>query len=162
MLIREARASDAEAAAELWTEAYTARSEGEGRSLPYAATDFLDSARHGEPFVAEQGGVVVGIVVFFPPGAEAAAIALEGEAELSRLAVAEWARRRGAGRALVERCERRARECGASAIALWSRPYQRDAHRLYESLGYRRAAERDGSDVEGRRVVLVHDLADPG
>ena len=85
MRIREARESDAEAAAGLWTEAYTARGAGEGRALPYAADDFFDSARRGEPFLAERGGELVGIVVFYAPGAAGTAIAAPGEAELSRL-----------------------------------------------------------------------------
>jgi ribosomal protein S18 acetylase RimI-like enzyme len=76
--------------------------------------------------------------------------------------VAAAARRRGVGRALAGHCERRARECGARALLLWSRPYQTAAHRLYESLGFRRAPERDSSDPEGARVVLLHELADPG
>ena len=72
-----------------------------------------------------------------------------GEAELSRLAVASAERGRGIGRALVEFCERRARAAGWPAIALWSRPGQVEAHRLYESLGYRRLAERDSVDATG-------------
>jgi ribosomal protein S18 acetylase RimI-like enzyme len=162
MLIRPATEADAEAAAALWTAAYTARGEGEGRSRPYSTTDFADSARRGEPYLAEEGGEALGIVVFHPPGATGTAIATEGEAELSRLAVAESARRRGVGRALAELCERRARECGADAIVLWSRPYQLAAHRLYESLGYHRAPGRDASDPEGRRVVFTHELGAPG
>lgn len=141
--------------AALWTEAYTGRGEGEGRTRPYAASDFAASAARGEAYVAEEGGEAFGVVVFLAPGARGAAIAAEGEAELSRLAVAERTRRRGIGRALVELCQRRAAECGAGALVLWSRPYQVAAHRLYESLGFRRAPERDGADPEGGRVVLV-------
>jgi ribosomal protein S18 acetylase RimI-like enzyme len=159
MLIRPAREADAEAVAGLWTEAYTGRGAGEGRARPYDAADFADSARRGEPYLAEERGEALGVVVFLPPGGEGAAIAAANEAELSRLAVAEPARRRGVGRALAELCERRARECGAQALVLWSRPYQTAAHRLYESLGYRRVPARDASDREGRRVVLVRDLA---
>jgi hypothetical protein len=47
---------------------------------------------------------------------------------------------------------------GVEGIALWSRPYQTDAHRLYESLGYRRVPERDGEDRDGRRWVFRLDL----
>ncbi len=161
-MIRPATEADAEQVAALWTEAYTGRGEGEGRTRPYGPVDFADSARRGEPYVAEEGGEALGVVVFFPPGAEGVAIATAGEAELSRLAVTESARRRGVGRGLAELCERRARECGADALVLWSRPYQADAHRLYESLGYRRAPERDSSDLEGARVVFLYDLGEPG
>jgi len=51
-----------------------------------------------------------------------------------------------------------ARAFGAEAIALWSRPYQTGAHRLYRSLGHRRVPERDGEDREGRRWVFRLDL----
>ena len=43
-------------------------------------------------------------------------------------------------------------------MALWSRPYQQAAHRLYESLGYRRAPERDRIDDSGH-ARLVFRLA---
>lgn len=43
-------------------------------------------------------------------------------------------------------------------MALWSRPYQVEAHALYESLGYRRVPERDGSDRGGRRWVFRLEL----
>ena len=101
---------------------------------------------------------MVGAVVLFAPGAPGRDVAEEGEAELSRLAVAATARRAGIGRALATYCERRARASGWSAIALWSRPGQVEAHRLYESLGYRRAPERDSVD-EGGHGRLVFRLA---
>jgi ribosomal protein S18 acetylase RimI-like enzyme len=97
----------------------------------------------------------VGAVVLFAPGAPGRDVAEEREAELSRLAVAATARRAGLGRALSAFCERRARASGWSAIALWSRPGQVEAHRLYESLGYRRVPERDSVDGGGHgRLVF--------
>jgi hypothetical protein len=48
----------------------------------------------------------------------------------------------------------------AAALALWSRPYQRQAHRLYESLGYRRVPGRDSRDAEGRRLVFLLELGE--
>ena len=152
--IRLARDEDAEAGAALWTEAYTGRGPG-GRATPYAPAEFFESAERGQVHVAEADGEILAVVVFQAPGSEGRAVAGEGEAELSRLAVAERARRRGIGRALAELCTELACEQGAEAIALWSRPYQLDAHRLYESLGYRRAPERDSSDCDGQRLVFV-------
>lgn len=154
MLIRIAAASDASAVAALWTEAYSGRGEGEGRVDPYAESEFFAASERGEVYVAELEGEVVGVVVLVPPGA-GTVVAAPGEAELSRLAVADSARRRGVGRALAELCGAQAGLAGASAVALWSRPYQESAHRLYESLGYRRAPERDGEDADGRRLVFV-------
>jgi ribosomal protein S18 acetylase RimI-like enzyme len=152
--IREATEYDADAVAQLWTEAYVTLGVG-GRTEPYTAADFFDSVRHGEAFVADGRDGVVGAVVLFAPGAPGRDVAEEREAELSRLAVAATARRAGLGRALAALCEWRARASGWSAIALWSRPGQVEAHRLYESLGYRRVPERDSVDGGGHgRLVF--------
>jgi ribosomal protein S18 acetylase RimI-like enzyme len=152
--IREATENDADAVAALWTEAYVTLGVG-GRTEPYAAADFFDSARHGEVFVADGGDGVVGAVVLFAPGVPGRDVGGPEEAELSRLAVASAARRAGVGRALAGICGRRARAAGWKAIALWSRPGQVEAHRLYESLGYRRVPERDSLDETGHgRLVF--------
>ncbi len=157
-LIRDANAGDAAAVADLWTTAYVGEGEG-GRTDPYAEADFLATARHGRIFVSEQSGTVVGVVALSAPGAPERAIARADEAELSRLVVAAPARGLGIGRDLVVRCEGLARGAGWSAIALWSRPYQRAAHRLYESLGYRRLPDRDETDGSGHaRLVFRLDL----
>jgi ribosomal protein S18 acetylase RimI-like enzyme len=156
--IRPATARDAERIVALWTAAYVDEGQG-GRSAPYSEDDFLATARLGQLTVAECDGVAVGVVALFAPGTAEPAVARADEAELSRLAVTASARRLGIGRALAGRCEVIARAEGWRAIALWSRPYQRAAHRLYESLGYRRAPERDSSDESGHgRLVFRLDL----
>jgi ribosomal protein S18 acetylase RimI-like enzyme len=157
--IRPTKASDAGAVVALWTEAYS-RQGPEGRVAPYEEAEFFASVEGGEPFVAAEGGEVLGVVIFYRPGAPGRPTEVEGEAGLRMLAVRRAARGEGIGRELALHCERRAREEEAEAIALWSRPYQVEAHRLYESLGYRRAPERDGRDPEGRRLVFVHELGD--
>lgn len=155
MRIRRARDEEAARVAALWTEAYSGR-HPEGRQAPYAEPDYFEAAAGGEVWVGEGGeGDAVGVVVFRPPGAGGSAVAGAGEAELSRLAVSAAARRRGVGRALAELCTERARAAGATAIALWSRPYQVEAQRIYTALGYRRAPERDGRDADGERRVFV-------
>jgi ribosomal protein S18 acetylase RimI-like enzyme len=160
-MIRPAAEHDADAVVDLWTEAYVTRGVG-GRVEPYARADFFESARHGEVFVAERAGKIVGVVVLFAPEAPGRAVGGPGEAELSRLAVAFAMRRRGIGRALARFCERRAQAARWGAIALWSRPGQTEAHRLYESLGYRRAPERDSTDRSGhRRMVFRRALTPP-
>lgn len=156
--IRAASDRDAERIAALWTEAYVNEGLG-GRSEPYSEDDFLLASHHGRVSVAEREGVAVGVVALFAPGTPERAVAGAEEAELSRLAVVASARRLGIGRALAGSCETIARAEGWSAIALWSRPYQRAAHRLYESLGYRRTPDRDGSDESGHgRLVFRLDL----
>lgn len=161
--IRTATEEDAAAAIALWTEAYVTHGVG-GRTVPYVAADFDESARDGEVFVVdgEPGGEVAplaGVVALSPPGAPGNVVARADEAELSRLAVALFARGRGIGRALTVHCGRRARASGWTAIALWSRPAQVEAHRLYESLGYRRVPERDAVDGSGQgRLVFRLEL----
>lgn len=168
--IREALEEDAESVADLWTEAYVTLGVG-GRSAPYTAADFHDSARGGEVFVVDREeptsdaessgsagkgrGRIAGVVVLLEPGAPGRVVAEADEAELSRLAVSSPARRTGIGRALTRFCEKRARAAGWRAITLWSRPRQLEAHRLYESLGYRRVPERDSVDQTGHgRLVF--------
>ncbi len=155
MRIRTADEGDAAAVTALWTEGYSGRGEGEGRTAPYEEHEFHAAAARGRMFVAELERAVAGVVVLALPGAPEMAVATAGEAELSRLAVAGGAQGQGIGRALAELCGAQAQLAGASAVALWSRPYQRPARRLYESLGYRRAPERDGGDADGRRLVFL-------
>jgi ribosomal protein S18 acetylase RimI-like enzyme len=156
--IREARESDAREVAALWTEAYVTLGVG-GRADPYSAADFATSARHGDVFLAEGGGRIAGVVVLFGPEAPGRSAAADGEAELSRLAVAATERRQGIGRALVAHCERLARSAEWPVIALWSRAGQVEAHRLYESMGYVRVAERDSVDGTGlERLVFRLEL----
>jgi ribosomal protein S18 acetylase RimI-like enzyme len=156
-ILREASPQDAGTIVELWTEAYVDEGEG-GRTVPYAKADFFETARHARVFVAERAGAVVGVVALSAPGAPERAVARAEEAELSRLVVAASARQLGIGRALAVHCEGLAKSSGWDAIALWSRPYQVAAHRLYESLGYRRAPERDRDDESGH-ARLVFRLA---
>jgi ribosomal protein S18 acetylase RimI-like enzyme len=152
-LIREAREGDAGTIVDLWTTAYVSEGEG-GRTAPYAKADFVATASRGQIVVADHQGVVVGVVALSAPDAPGHAVARADEAELSRLVVVASARRAGIGRDMAVHCERIARAAGWSAIALWSRPYQVAAHRLYESLGYRRAPERDEVDESGHERLV--------
>jgi ribosomal protein S18 acetylase RimI-like enzyme len=156
--IRKARESDGREIADLWTEAYVTHGVG-GRADPYSEADFATSSRHADVFVAEAAGGVAGVVVLFGPEAPGRGVATEGEAELSRLAVWSAERGRGIGRALVAHCESLARSAGWPAIALWSRTGQVEAHRLYESMGYVRVAQRDSVDGTGlERLVFRLEL----
>ena len=151
-MIRTASASDADAVVGLWTEAYVMP--GGGRTEPYVPADFVETARNGELFVAEREGAVVGVIALLAPEAPGRAVSQAGEAELSRLAVARDARHLGVGRTLARHCEQRAQAEGWQAIALWSRRYQTEAHRLYESLGYERAPQRDTVDETGHERLV--------
>ena len=158
-MIRAAIAEDAEAIVALWTEAYFSEGEG-GRDTPYSQSDFDHTAAAAAHFiVAEVDGAVIGVVALLAPGEPTRAVAGDDEAELARLVVSAAARRQGIGRALVNRCTELAHGEGWQAIALWSRPYQRAGHHLYESLGYRRQPARDSVDETGfERLVFRLEL----
>jgi len=158
-VIRAATDRDAEAIAALWTEAYFDEGEG-GRDTPYSRSDFEQTrAAAAHLLVAEIDAAVAGVVALLAPDEPSRAVALPDEAELARLVVSSAARRQGIGRALADRCAQLARQHGWSAISLWSRPYQRAGHRLYESLGYERRPERDSTDETGfDRLVFRLDL----
>ncbi len=67
--------------------------------------------------------------------------------ELKNLYVSSSARRQGLGRRLVALVESAAHEHGAEEVFLWSDTRFLDAHRLYESLRYRRTgAQRSLND----------------
>lgn len=158
-MIRGASDEDAEAIAALWTEAYFVEGEG-GRDTPYSRSDFEQTqAAAAYLLVAEVDGAVVGVVALLAPDEPRRAVALADETELARLVVSSTARRQGIGRALADRCTELAQSEGRRAISLWSRPYQRAGHRLYESLGYQRRPERDSTDETGfERLVFRLDL----
>jgi ribosomal protein S18 acetylase RimI-like enzyme len=158
-LIRVARAEDADAVAALWTEAYFSEGEG-GRDAPYSRSDFEETeSAAAHLLVAERDDAVVGVVALLAPEEPTRAIALADEAELARLVVSSTARRQGVGRVLANRCAELAQSEGWPAISLWSRPYQRAGHRLYESLGYQRQPDRDSVDATGfERLVFRMDL----
>lgn len=145
--------------AALWTEAYFDEGEG-GRETPYARSDFEETETAATHLlVAERDSAVLGVVALLAPDESTRAVGLADEAELARLVVSSTARRQGLGRALANRCTELARSEGWLAISLWSRPYQRAGHRLYESLGYRRQPERDSTDETGfERLVFRLDL----
>ncbi len=155
MQLRKGEARDAEAVVEMWTEAYFREGEG-GRTTPYAKADFEKAMAAGRLLIAGSPGRALGVVALVAPGTPGVAVAHGEEAELCLLAVSSTERGEGIGRALVERCTDLAGEKGWPAIALWSRPYQTAAHRLYESLGYQRQPDRDETDASGfARLVFL-------
>ena len=158
-MIRAATNVDADAIAALWTEAYFDEGEG-GRDTPYSRSDFEETrAAATHLLVAELNSAVAGVVALLAPDEPSRAVARDDEAELARLVVSSAARRQGIGRALANSCADLARTASWPAISLWSRPYQRAGHRLYESLGYKRQPERDSTDETGfERLVFRLEL----
>ena len=105
-------------------------------------------------------GRVMGSVVYVGGPGPFAETQGENEASFRMLAVADWARGRGAGEALTRACIDRARAGGRSALVLLTLPAMTAAHRLYEKLGFRRAPERDWEFEPGRQLLgYEHDLS---
>jgi predicted N-acetyltransferase YhbS len=97
----------------------------------------------GRLLVAEDHGQLVGTATFYP---EAAAQGLgwpAGWAGVRAVGVAPAARSRGVARRLMADCEQRARDAGAHVLCLHTASFMVGAVALYESLGYRRAADYD-------------------
>jgi GNAT superfamily N-acetyltransferase len=114
----------------------------------------------GERWVAEMEGRVVGTVTFQPAAATHGGDVYDRPdvASVHMLAVEPTVRRRGIGRALLERAESRARETGAAELALDTS--ERAAHlvALYRRWGYevvgaaRWPAVNDASVVMSKRL----------
>ena len=142
--VREARPEEHAELGRITVEAYRLAGETEEDYFP-ELLDVAGRARQVPVLVAvEEGtGRLLGTTTYVPgPGPYH-----EGEfgdvASMRMLAVAPEAQGRGVGRALVEACVERTRASGRTGLALYTRPFMTAAHRLYESLGFRREPERD-------------------
>ena len=160
MHIRPARAEELTAVGELTVQAYVADgllSHDDWYAGELRAAD--KRAAEAELLVAVDGDQLLGTVTFTQPGSPWAEISQPGEAEFRMLAVAPEARRRGVGSALARWCVDRAREQGCTSVVISSHPDMHTAHRMYERMGFVRAAERDwdASDTV-RLVAYVLDL----
>lgn len=94
--------------------------------------------------VAELEGVPAGTITFYPDGRfYDDAHVPSGWSCLRTLAVRPSAQGRGAGRALMNECLRRARALGRSRMLLHTHKSMTGAVRLHESLGFERAPELD-------------------
>ena len=89
-------------------------------------------------------GSVLGGVAYVPgPGNSMSELERDGEAGIRMLAVDPAAQGLGVGRALTVACLDRAHEDGRSGMAIYTRPANVPAQRLYESLGFVRDPDRD-------------------
>ncbi len=102
-----------------------------------------------EVWVATLDDAPVGLVTYCPPGSPWREIGREDEGEFRMLAVDPSAQGSGAGTALARLCEDRARQDGATGMALSSLATMAAAHRVYARLGYARAPDRDWSPLPG-------------
>jgi ribosomal protein S18 acetylase RimI-like enzyme len=150
VVVRPVHTAELPAVGALTVEAYAA--DGLLRTTdPYTdhLRDAVTRSREAEVYVAEVAGALAGTVTFCPEGSPWSEVAQPGEGEFRMLAVSPHHRRLGIGAALVGTCLERSMELGYGAVVLSSLPVQRDAHRIYERLGFVRLPERDWSPHEG-------------
>ena len=116
--------------------------------------DVEHRAQHAQVWVAEAAGRVVAAVTLTFAGQPYSEIAADGELEFRMLAVDPAHQGGGVGRAAVRGIVEHARQLpGIGAISITSATFMERAHALYESLGFRRAPERDWY-VPGEDVLL--------
>ncbi|MFB7272947.1 GNAT family N-acetyltransferase [Streptomyces sp. NPDC056244] len=118
---------------------------GEDDPYLYTLRDVATRAAEAEVLAAvDPDGTVLGGVTVVLAGGPWADIAQDGEAEFRMLAVDRAARGRGVGEALVRACVARAQNTeGCIRLVLSTQASMRQAHRIYERLGFVRTPERD-------------------
>jgi ribosomal protein S18 acetylase RimI-like enzyme len=124
LLIRPVTPAEYDTLAEITAQAYLQDGLldfGESDEYLGELKDVAKRAAAAEVLVAVEKGRLLGGVTFVPSGGPMADIAGPGEAEIRMLAVAQGARGRGAGEALVRACVDRARAT-AAAYASSCRP----------------------------------------
>ncbi|HET7876530.1 MAG TPA: GNAT family N-acetyltransferase [Methylomirabilota bacterium] len=104
--------------------------DGEMPHLRRPASAFAELG--GRLWAVERDGRIVGAIGFTDQA---------GVLEMRHLYVAAGARRHGLGRRLCALVEEAARRRGRREVELWSDTRFREAHRLYERLGYVRGPE---------------------
>lgn len=109
---------------------------------------------HGEVLVAIRRGRLAGGVAYVPgPGTPLSEFPDLDAAGIRFLAVAPSEQGRGVGRALAAACVERARAAGKKRVVLHSTEYMTVAHRLYESMGFRRTPARDWEPRPELRLI---------
>lgn len=154
--VRSADLADAAGIRTLWDRNLA---EGSGTHPPvYSPEHLVSDLERRLILVAESERGIVGVVRFTPIG-RSGSIARGREAEVSRIAVAPEHRRQGVGTLLMQCAHAECRASGANRAIVSSRPSEDAAHRLFESLRYRRESARDHRDEAGlRRLVYSLDL----
>lgn len=151
--VRLARREELDAVGELTVRAYAAFTLGPADPYIARLRDAASRAEGAELWVALDGDRLLGNVTSCPPGSPWREVARDDEGEFRMLAVDPGARGSGAGTALAEHCEQRARDHGAGGMAISSLAEMTAAHRIYTRLGYARDPGRDWSPLPGVQLV---------
>jgi GNAT superfamily N-acetyltransferase len=163
LLIRDARAAERAAIADLTLAAYaeyaTVMAPSAWAALAQAVHTALATDKAVERIVAEHDGALVGSVLLYPPQVDTyhGALAPTSVPEVRLLAVSPAAQGQGVGRALMHECIERARRAGATELGLHTSDSLRVAIHLYERLGFVRAPA-DDFQPNGAEVVKAYRL----
>lgn len=160
--IREARPDEFEEAGRATIAAYAEffAPDGADEDLEYlrAVGDVRGRAARTTILVAIDEGRIVGCVTLELDGRTDDEGPLPPEhAHIRMLGVVPDARGRGIGRALMESCERRAREAGKTVMTLHTTHLMETAQEMYRSMGYERTDDwvlPDGFVLLGYRKTL--------
>lgn len=134
MIIRPAKPSDEAAIRACAVAAYTHYVARIGRAPAPMSADYARQIRDGIAHVAaDDAGIVLGFIVFYPQGAVM---------HLENVAVEPAHSGRGIGRALIAFCEDAAREARLPAVELYTNEKMTENLALYPRLGYSEIARR--------------------
>lgn len=153
MELRRIRSAELGAAGDVCVAAYEPFLTGAEDDYRDRLHDVAARDAQAEVWVAVDGDRLLGNVTYCPPGSRWREIGRDDEGEFRMLAVDPAAQGAGAGTALARLCEERAREHGATGMALSSLATMTAAHRIYTRLGYTRDPERDWSPLPGVDLI---------
>jgi len=164
--IRDAAPAELAAVGVLTSEAYAASGDFTG---PFSAEYDLDlrdaegrSATAAVLVAVDETGTVLGTATLARHGSPNAHVARDGEQELRMLAVAEAARGRGVGSALVEECAFRAGLDGADALVISVYTENSPAQRMYAKQAFVAAPARDWTPEPGITLGVWRRVMDCG
>ena len=154
-IVREIRPGEFETLGELTVRAYTDELSPHDTGYMDELRDVAARAAAVPVLVAvDPDGRVLGGVTYVPgPGTPLSEGERDGEAGIRMLAVDPSVAGRGIGRSLAEACVARARADGRSGMTLYTLAGMAIAHRLYESLGFRRDPARDWEYLPGEFLL---------
>jgi GNAT superfamily N-acetyltransferase len=153
MELRRIRDGEHDAAGDACVAAYEPFLTGAEDDYRERLHDVATRDAQAEVWVAVDGERLLGNVTYCPPGSPWREIGRDDEGEFRMLAVHPAAQGSGAGTALARLCEDRAREDGATGMALSSLATMGAAHRIYARLGYSRDPGRDWSPLPGVDLI---------
>ena len=154
MLIRCAHLDDAVTIGDITVAAYQDGGHLSADS-PYEVTLRDVGPRVDFTVVAEVDSDVAGAATITPNTHQLTGIALEDEWEIRFVAVCQSLWGTGVGRALIEACEQRAHDAGATAVVLRVIDINERGLGFYDRLGYVRTPERDWSPETDPSIRLL-------